>query len=888
MGALVNVLQSLPISILQQAVIHSANSLVIYDAQQPDLPIVYANPSFESLTGYTAQEVLGKSYLFLQGQNTQQAGIENIRQAVATGIGCKVLLQSYHKDGRPFWNEITLSPLVNESDKVTHYVSTQIDISHYLETFRALQESESRYRHLYEKTPAMLHSIDSQGCIVSVSDDWLAKLGYQNEEVIGQPLSTFLSKASQQQISSLVPALSSKVSYRDQSCQFIKKNGDRIDALLSTIIQCDDNGCSCNALGVLVDITERKRAQENLRRSEALLRAINNLPPTGIFVMDCHTNEALFVNSQFYRIWQLEHLKEAVVRHEITGEQLLTECLSNIDLGAFVATSTARDFTDGNKIVEDEVPLLDGRTLRRIYGPIQENNSTFAYLYIFEDITERKQAIQKLAQATADAEAANLAKSEFLANMSHELRSPLNAILGFTHILKESQPTQEQQESLDIIYNSGEHLLALINDVLDISKIEAGRITLSESEFDLYRLLDELQQMFHNAACAKGLQLEVGRSPDLPHIIYSDRLKLRQILINLLSNAVKFTATGTISLTASTAPQAAADRSRELTSQTAPQTLAFAVTDTGSGISLADQHRLFEAFVQTESGLTAQEGTGLGLTISQEYAQILGGTLTVESKLNSGSTFTCNISAIPVSASLALSDRPENHGKGRVIGLAPNQPPYKILIADDVALNRKLLKHLLYNAGFEVKEATNGQETVNLWRTWQPHLIWLDMRMPVMNGEEAALKITALDTAKRTKLIALTASAFDENKITALNSGCHDFVSKPIRANNIFEKMAQHLGVRYQYEPTTHTPRPQQIAPLTPEILAKQLAQAPPAWQHTLTQAVLDLDDVAILNLTHQLPIEQSQLAQTIATYVKNLAYKQLLQALQSAEAVKP
>ncbi|MEL7072392.1 MAG: histidine kinase dimerization/phospho-acceptor domain-containing protein, partial [Cyanobacteria bacterium J06581_3] len=175
-------------------------------------------------------------------------------------------------------------------------------------------------------------------------------------------------------------------------------------------------------------------------------------------------------------------------------------------------------------------PLLDGRTLRRIYGPIQENNSTFAYLYVFEDITERKQAIRALAEATAAAETANRAKSEFLANMSHELRSPLNAILGFTHILKETNPTQEQKENLDIIYSSGEHLLALINDILDISKIEAGRVVVNCSRFDLYRLLDELQQMFSNAVAQKDLQLVVERSPDLPRIIESDRLKLRQVL----------------------------------------------------------------------------------------------------------------------------------------------------------------------------------------------------------------------------------------------------------------------------------------------------------------------------------------------------------------------
>ena len=191
-------LPALPLALFQQAIAHSANGLIICDAQQLDLPIVYASPSFESLTGYTAQEILGKSGYFLQGEETQQISLESMRQAVATGTSCKVLLCNYRKNGQIFWNEVTLSPLTNETGKVTHYVGTQIDISHYLEVFKALQESETRYRHLYEETPAMLHSIDSHKNIVSVSHDWLERLGYQREEVIGQPLVGFVAEGSKQ------------------------------------------------------------------------------------------------------------------------------------------------------------------------------------------------------------------------------------------------------------------------------------------------------------------------------------------------------------------------------------------------------------------------------------------------------------------------------------------------------------------------------------------------------------------------------------------------------------------------------------------------------------------------------------------------------------------
>ncbi|NJM95881.1 MAG: PAS domain S-box protein [Phormidesmis sp. RL_2_1] len=898
------------LDLFRQAVAHSSNGLIICDAQQPDLPIIYVSPSFEALTGYDAAEIWGKNCRFLQGEETEQIGLDDIRQAVAAGTKCKVLLRNYRKDGTAFWNELTLSPLLNNNGVVTHYVGSQVDISHYLETFKSLQDSESRYRHLYEETPAMLHSVDAQARIVNVSHYWLEKLGYEKAEVIGQPLCNFVAEDSKQDIQRILLASDTQADCRDKLCYFLKKNGDRMDVLLSTLAEYDGTTCSGSSLGVLVDVTERNKAKAKLRRNAALLRAINDLLPTGIFVMDCHSNQALFVNSEFYHIWQLEHLQAAVVKGELNGEQLLTECLSNIDLGAFIAASTAEDFSHGNKIIEDEVPLLDGRTLRRIYGPIQENHVTFAYLYVFEDITERKQAVQKLAHASAAAEAANRAKSEFLANMSHELRSPLNAILGFTHILKNDYPKADQQENLDIIYRSGEHLLALINDVLDISKIEAGQVTLLQNEFDLYRLLDELQQMFHSSMRDKGLQFEIVRSPHLPRIVCSDRLKLRQILINLLSNALKFTVTGTITLEArlssasSHPPVIPVAASSAATDQ---PTLTFAVTDTGSGIPLADQQRLFEAFVQIQSGLTAHEGTGLGLAISSEYVRLLGGELTVSSVVGEGSTFSFEIVVTPVESDFC-SPSPES--QGRVVGLAAHQPSYKILVVDDVAFNRRLLTHLLTPVGFEVKQATNGKEALAQWQAWHPDLIWMDMRMPVMSGEEATRRIRALEatdpsnpSAGQTPIIALTASAFDDNRASAIASGCNDFVSKPLQASEIFNKMAQYLDVRYQYDAIASTttfvstragfpagdqqPQTQQSLPPSQthptETLPNLLARTPPSWQYALTQATLDLDDKAILTLASQLAEEHQSLAQIIEKSVKTFAYKTLLASLQQA-----
>ncbi|MEL6491899.1 MAG: AAA family ATPase [Cyanobacteria bacterium J06621_3] len=540
-----------------------------------------------------------------------------------------------------------------------------------------------------------------------------------------------------------------------------------------------------------------------------------------------------------------------------------------------------------------------------------------------------EQEVRDRKRAQAAAEVANRVKSEFLANMSHELRSPLNAIIGFAQIMSRDRALPgELRSDVKIIHNSGEHLLGLINNVLDMSKIEAGRTTLTTSDFDLYSLLDELQHLFQLKAAQKSLRYDISYSPDVPQWIHTDPGKLRQILTNLLSNALKFTDFGyvtlRISLEKDTMHEAVA-QSLDSTlypdnTQTQLITLTFDVEDSGPGIDITELDTIFEPFVQSKTGRDSLQGTGLGLSISRKFAQEMGGDISVTSPVSAEAG---TLMSLRIQAAIAANMPSMVPSSRTVVGLAPGQPSYRIVIVDDQSVNRTLLVKLLQPLGFALKEAPDGPTAIALCRSWAPHLVLMDIRMPGMDGLEATERIKAPGASDSSnhlqatppKVIALSASTLGQAQTAARDAGCDALVTKPFQETELLDAIGEHIGARYCYsEPPgneqangesfqTDSPGSTDLrttvavnaavnaeasASLTSAAIAfdTSLSQLSSKLLNELETATIKLQWTEIVKLIKQIRPQNEAIAEALNQALQQFQYDQILKAVQAAKAV--
>jgi PAS domain S-box-containing protein len=798
-------------------------------------------------------------------------------------------VQNRRYDGTVIWLNDTARALKDEQGQVLYYEGSVEDITErkraeaelrkyqeHLEELveertAELRESEERYRTLFDGVPVGLYRTTPTGQILDVNLAAVQMFGYLSREDALSAVNTADVYVDPEERVRWQALMEQEGVVRDFEEQVRRYDGTVIWLNDTARAVRDERGQVLYYEGSLEDITERKKFEEEIRRQKDYFEALFVNNPVAVLTADLDGNvvswnpmaEKLFGYTQEEAIGKNADdlvANDDSIRAEAVG---YTHQVLNLGLERLQVT-TKRTRKDGS-LVDVEVLGL----------PVIVGEEKVGYIAIYVDITD-------LQEARREAEAANRAKSAFLANMSHELRTPLNAILGFTQLMdRDPNLTTSQQENLGIINRSGEHLLALINDVLDMSKIEAGRVTLEETSFDLYRLLDGLEEMFSLRARDKGLALSFERAENVPQYVRTDEGKLRQVLSNLLGNAVKFTELGGVALRVGTREERR--RTKEQPSSVVRRSsLIFEVEDTGPGIAPEELAVVFDPFVQARSGQEPQEGTGLGLSISRQYLRLMGGDIVVSSELGQGSLFKFDVRAGLADAAEVQAAQPTR----RVLGLEPNQPIYRLLVAEDKETNRQLLVKLLEPLGFEVKEAVNGQEAIEIWEHWEPHLIWLDMRMPVMNGHEATRRIKATTKGQATVIIALTATAFEEDRERILSEGCDDFVRKPFREEEIFYKLAKHLGVLFVYEeqapPATAQPT-DAVVPLADVLTPAALAALPTGWVANLQQATIKADLNLILALIDQIHGQNPTLADALADLARNFEYKKILMLIEQA-----
>ncbi|OUC15928.1 MAG: hypothetical protein B0A82_04000 [Alkalinema sp. CACIAM 70d] len=911
---------------------------------------VYVNKRWCELTQRPPETAMGYGWVQTIHPDDREWAIQAWQQAQAEQGGYyqgegRYLLP----DGQISWFYCQITPELDTTGCTIGYLGAITDITALKETEANLKRAETEAKIREQQVISLLNNIphiawlkDTESRFLAVNQPFAQACGYSSEQLIGmRDQEIWPLELADDYIRDDLAVMRTRQQKRVEE-RLITVDGKEqwIETIKTPIVT--DSGEILGTAGIAMDITDRKQTEqalanlnqeleqrvhqrtEELQQQTQLLQTILNSMGDGVVVANCEGRVILHnpaveqitglpgLHSQaqdWQSLWGIylpngnpypvSHLPlvQAIQGHAVDQVEMIL-CNPMRPEGLHVEI-TARPLTDATGTVIGGVAVFRDVTVRKQMEEVLRQ----ANLELEHRVEERT---AELRQAMESAEAANQTKSTFLANMSHELRTPLNAILGFSQLLShDPNLNATHHEQLSIINRSGEHLLGLINDILEMSKIEAGRSIFHPNCFDIQAFLESLIQMFQLKAEQKGLRLVWERTEILPQYIQTDENKLRQVLINLLSNAIKFTDRGQVQLRVSYCELAAQDWA--ITAITSdwinPERAAYLiceVEDTGMGIAPEEINLLFEPFIQSSTQPRLQEGTGLGLPISREFVRLMGGELTVESQVGQGSCFRFHLPIERVTSDLI----PATNFAQRPIGLAAGQPTYRILVVEDHLANRKLMLSLLQPLGFQVREATNGQEAVELWESWQPHLIWMDIRMPVMDGYEATRQIRQREQLRLmqsnrpiedphqppsatnpsfppstpTKIIALTAGAFTEERAKTLAIGCNDFVSKPLQDGLILDKLVEHLGVRYLFAEASSIQCSKQVAEVPSiESALVGLRAMPIDWVNQLQQATIEVNVDRLLELIQVIPEEQSALGLVITHKIQTFDFEQIL-----------
>lgn len=661
------------------------------------------------------------------------------------------------------------------------------------EKTQQLVQAEANYHGIFVNACEGIIRTTPDGRIVEVNPAFVRMLGYDSvEEFKAQidniPKQLYVEPQRRQELLSL---LKNQNSVADFEVELYRKDSQKIWLSLNMRRQCDQDGELAYMEGFASNIQERKRIEDALRRSEEKYRAIFEHAPIGIMQA---TPEGRFTsaNATAAALYGYESPEELIAS--------VTDISSQIFVDADFRASLIKAIIANNEIKDAEalVRRKDGSTLwttRNLRIVRDEEGRILSFDGFVIDIDQRKRLEEQLTAAKVAAEEANKAKSEFLAHMSHEIRTPMNAILGMTELTLQTGLKGEQRDYLEAVQDSAKHLLMVINDILDISKIEARKLELEREDFDLFAALSSTIRTLRLQARKKGLYLYMDIAPDVSRYLKGDLARLRQVLINLVGNAIKFTEQGGVLVTL------------ESCQPPLPQeiSLLFTVEDTGVGIPEPLLNRVFERFTQADSSISRRYGgAGLGLAICKELAHMMGGSIWAHSVLNQGSVFGFTACFEPGDPAKAVA-------RFRVVDpekIEPT-PSLRVLLVEDNPLNIKLGRAFLQRQGHEIGIALNGQEALQKLRTQFFDLVLMDVEMPVVNGIEASQRIRAGEAgeeARKTPIIAMTAHALEDVKQSCLEAGMNDYISKPMDFQEMIATIARVVGAqeegrRFEPEP---------------------------------------------------------------------------------------
>ncbi len=775
---------------LRAAVDQAVDSILITDTKGR---IRYVNPAFTRLTGYPLEEVVGKSTNILKSGRQLPAFYADLWKTIESGQHWRGDLINRRKDGTLYSEEMEVSPIKNERGEISSYIAIKRDVT----KLRLAQEVQTRLAAIVGASGDAILTYSPGGNILSWNGGAEAIFGYSAAEVLNQPITMLLAPervAKLPRFTDQILQQGNSISQHDTVC--LHRDGGVMQASVTGSPIRNSTG-EVEAISIILrDTSKQKRAEEALRDSEERLRISDeqfrqlaeNIHQV-FFVVS--RNKTLYVSPAFERVFGMSI--ERVYNSPLAWQETIHP--DNVEQVRLFVEAAVKG-QPANAEFRIRTPEASEKWIRSQTFPVRDPSGVLIRTVgIAEDITERKLYESDLINAREAANAASRAKSTFLANMSHEIRTPMNGVLGMLELLMETALTPEQQRYAAVAQGSGRTLLTLMDDILDLSKIEAGKVAVLNLSFNLRQVIDDVVLSLQVAVDAKRLNFHSHVSAEIPYLLSGDAQRLRQVLTNLCANAIKFTEHGEVRLKASLDSAIQSGENWKLT-------LRFEIADTGIGVSPSQCAELFMRFTQADASPTRKYGgTGLGLAISKQLVQLMGGEIGVESQPGVGSVFwfTTVLGQASISPQALMDFSGERLGDSH-----PGTPAgrlARILVVEDNEVNRMVTMAQLQMLGYQAFSVNNGLEAVQAVKQGGYDLVLMDCHMPVMDGFEATARIRKSSHAA-IPVIALTAGAFQEDEDRCL-SEMNDYIAKPVDLGRLTRVLAKWLPLSSGRNATT-------------------------------------------------------------------------------------